>query len=55
MPCGVERYYREYLLGIFLVVLGIVILLRLVRPFRFDFKLPELSFLVYSILLTCVV
>ena len=55
MPCGVERYYTEYLLEIFLVVLGIGSLLRLVRPFRFDFKLPQLSFLVYSNLLTCVV
>ena len=55
MPCRVERRYREYLLGIFLVVLGIGILLRLVSPFRFDFKLPQFSFLVYSILLTCIV
>ena len=55
MPYGVERYYREYLFGIFLVLLGIGILFRLVRPFRFDFKLPQVSFLVYSILLTCVV
>ena len=55
MPCRVECRYREYLLGIFLVVLGIGILLRLVRPFRFDFKLPQFSFLVYGILLTCIV
>ena len=55
VPCGVERYYTEYLLRLFLVVLGIGVLLGLVRPFRFDFKLPQFSFLVYSILLTSVV
>ena len=37
MPCGVERYYREYLLGIFLLVLGIGILLRLSASFQIRF------------------
>ena len=55
VPCGVKRYYTEYLLRTFLVVLGIGNPLGLVRPFRFDFKLPQFSFLVYSILLTRVV
>ena len=55
VPCGMKHYYTGYLLRIFLVVLGIGILLGLVRLFRFDFKLPQFSFLVYSILLKRVV
>ena len=54
----VERCYTEYLLGIaplFLEALEIGILLALVRPFRFDFRLPQFPFLVYSIFLTCVI
>ena len=48
--CSYTRYY-----GVGYIEYSSTILLRLVRPFRFDFKLSQFSFLVYSILLTCIV